>query len=395
MADPEIRSLDPGDIEALGDLRVQAFGGPGEEMALDRLKVPPERIVAAYDGSRAVGTVAVYDYHQFFGGRAVPCGGVAGVTIAPDQRGRGLARRLMAEATTRMRDDGLVISSLFPTSASLYRSLGWEVAGWWAQRSIPVGDLPRPSGEVQWAPVAHTDATLQQVHDAMARGRDGWLTAPPSWWERNGRRRQHGPKPAWSWIGHRDTAPAAMVVYQHRDSERGLFDLDATFVAGIDGAALADALAFLGGHGTTADRLVTTLPERVVAAHVAEASRTKVAFDWPWMLRLVDLPGAIAARGIPHGVSGEVHLDVSGPPVEDPGGTTGRHILRVEAGTATCEPGGDGTVRLGLGTVAALYAGGTDPAALAFDGAIEGGDDRSLSLLRAIFAGDPTLPIFF
>lgn len=392
---PEIRSLDPDDLDALGDLKLQAFGGPRQEMALDRLTVPPERTVAAYDGSRLVGTVSVYDYRQWFGGRAVPCGGVAGVTIAADQRGKGLARTLLGEATARMRGERQAVSSLFPTTASLYRSLGWEIAGWWARRSAPISGLPLPSGDVVWTPVDHTDPVLGEVHDVFAARRDGWITADPSWWERGGLRRTAGPKPSWSWVGRRGDEPVAMVVYHHADSERGLYDLEVEYVAGIDGPALRDALAFLGGHGTTVDRVITTLPERLLAAHVVEGSRTRTAFDWPWMLRIIDLPGAVAARGWPAGVTGEVHLDVADPPVVDPAGPTGPHVLTIDDGTARCEPGGDGTVRLGVGALAALYAGGADPAALAFDGALECDDDRSLSLLRAAFAGDPTLPIFF
>jgi GNAT superfamily N-acetyltransferase len=395
VAEPELRTLDPDDLAALSDLRALAFGGPRRELTPALLTVPAERTVAAYDGSRLVGTVAVLDFVQWFGGRAVPCGGVAGVTIAPDRRGSGLARALLGEATARMRRGGKVISSLYPTTAALYRSLGWEIAGWWAKRAVPVGDLPRPSGEVTWEPVDHTDPTLGEVHATCATGRDGWVVPPSGWWEASGRRRHDDPTPSWSWLGRRDGAPVAMAVYGYTTSQRALYDLDVAAVAGTDGPALGDALAFLGVNGTTADRVITTLPERLVAAHVVEASRTRATFDWPWMLRIVDLPGAVAARGWPAGVSGEVHLDVSGPTVDDPDGATGPWVLRIADGVATCEPGGDATVRVGTGTLGALYAGGADPVALAFDGAIEGADDETLSLMGAAFAGAPTLPFFF
>ncbi|CAN5899141.1 N/A [soil metagenome] len=395
MAEPELRTLDPGDLAALADLRSLAFGGPRQELTPELLTGPPEHVVAAYDGDRLVGMVAVLDFGQWFGRRVVRCGGVAGVMIAPDRRGSGLARTLLAEATARMRRDGQVISALYPTTASLYRSLGWEIAGWWAKRAIAVGDLPRPSGDVVWEPVDHTDPVLGEVHAACATGRDGWVVPSADWWAASGRRRQAESKPSWSWLGRRQCTPVAMAVYQYTTSERSLYDLDVTAAAGTDGPALRDALAFLGLNGTTADRVVTTLPERLLAAHLAEPSRTKATFDWPWMLRLVDLPGAVAARGWPSGVSGEIHLDVAGPSVPDPGGPAGPWVLSIDGGAATCEPGGEATVRLGVGTLAALYAGGADPAALAFDGAITGADDATLSMLGAIFAGTPTLPFFF
>lgn len=397
VTDLELRTLgtDAPDLAALGDLRTLAFGGPGRPPTVDQLTVPAERVVAAYEGTRLVGTVGVLDFEQWFGGRAVRCGGVAGVTVAPDHRGRGLARAMIAEAVGRMRAEGHVVSALYPTTASLYRSLGWEVAGWWAKRAVAVADLPRGDGAVTWEPADHADPVLGEVHRTMAVGRDGWVVPPADWWAATGRRRRSDPTPTWSWIGRRQATAVAGVVCRHRTSERSLFDLEVDQLVAVDGPALREALAFLGGNGTTADRVVTTLPERVVASHVAEGSRTRSSYDWPWMLRLVDLPAAVAARGWPAGLHAEVHLDVTGPPVDDPEGAVGRWVLEVDDGRATCEPGGDGTVRLSIGDLAALYAGGVDPAALAFDRRLRGADERTASLLRAAFAGTPTLPTFF
>lgn len=395
MTGIEIRSLDPGDLAPMADLRTLAFGGPRPELSPQTMAVPPEDTVAAYRGLRMVGTVAVQDFHQWFGGREVPCGGVAGVTVAPDQRGRGLARTMLVEAVARMQARGQVVSSLFPTTASLYRSLDWEIAGWWAQTAVAVADLPRPTGAVEWAPTTHDDAGLVAVQAACAGGRDGWVVPPTRYWQAQAARRQAAPEPSWSWIGHRDGAPVAAVVYGYKTSERGLFDLDVGLVAGVDGPALTDALAFLGANGTTADRAVTTLPVRLLARHLAEGSRTASTFDWPWMLRLVDLPGAVAARGWPSGVSVEAHLDLAGTGAAHPGAPAGRWVLRVADGAATCEPGGDGSLAVGAGDLASLYAGGVDPAALAADGRMVGADAGTLSGLRAAFAGEPTLPIFF
>lgn len=395
MADIDIRTLDPADLDDLANLRTLAFGGPRVHLDPATMAVAPDDTLAAYHSGRLVGTVAVHAYHQWFGGRSVPCGGLAGVTIAPDQRGRGLARTLLIEAAETMRARGQVISALYPTTASLYRSLGWEVAGWWVQRSVTAVDLPRPSGAVEWAPADHRDPVLASVYEECARGRDGWIVPAARWWHSQGTRRQAEDPPAWSWVGRRQGRPVAAVAYRYRASERAMVDVDVDLVVGADGPALTDALAFLGASGTTADRVFTTLPESLLVRHVAEASRTKVADDWPWMLRLVDLPGAVAARGWPTGVAAEIHLDVLPPPVADPGGTSGPWVLRVADGVGVCEPGGAGTVAVGAADLAALYAGGVDPTALARDGRLRGADDGTLSSLRAACAGDPALPFFF
>lgn len=393
--DIEIRALDPEDVPAMFDLSVHAFGGPRRDVEGDALLVTPDRTVAAYRGGRLVGSVAVIDMAQWFGGRAVPCGGVAGVTVAPDQRGRGLARTLLDEAVARMVGQGACVSSLYPTTASLYRSLGWEVAGGWARTAISTGELPAPTGDLDWEPSPHTDPALASAYEACARGRDGWILPPARWWRAQGLRREVDRTPSWSWVGRRRGEVVAAVAYHHARSERAMYDIEVDLVAGADGPALTDALAFLGASGTTVDRVKTSLPPVVLRLHLAEPSRTRIVEDWPWMLRLVDLPSAIAARGWPTGLTATVALEVEPASHASDGVGPQRWVLEVADGAAHLEPGGPGTVRLSTCDLARLYAGAVDPAALAASGRITGADEHQLSALRGAFAGDPSSPFFF
>jgi len=395
VTDPlEIRTLDPGDLDQLADLGTHAFGGPRRELTAEDMAVSPEHFVAAYRGERLVGTTGVHRFQQWFGGRAVPCGGVAGVTLAPDQRGAGVARRMLAAAAEAIRAQGEPISALYPTTASLYRSVGYEIAGWWGQRAVPVAELPGPSGTVEWEPVDPTDPAIAEVAEACASGRDGWIMPAPRWWAVWARRRT-AKEPTWTWLGRRQGAPVAAVSYGHAKADRALFDLDADLVVGADGSALADALALLGANGTTGDRVRTTLPGPVLARHVRQGSRIPTLQDWPWMLRIVDLPGAVAARGWPAGLVLEVDLRVA-PPThvpDDPVG--GDWVLRVADGQGTCQPGGSGTVQLAATDLASLYTGHLDPAQLVTEGRLDGAPPDIVSGLRAAFAGSPSLPMFF
>lgn len=395
MAEIDIRSLDPSDVDTMFDLGTHAFGGPRRSVEPDALIVPPEGCVAAYLGGRLVGTVAVIDMEQWFGGRTIPCAGVAGVTVSPDQRGQGLARSMLAEATRRMGEQRQVISSLYPTTASLYRSLGWEVAGGWNRTVISTADLPAPSETVEWGPVDHTDPDLAAMYEACAEGRDGWIVPPRRWWHTQGRRRETGSRPAWSWIGRRDGQAVAAAVYHHAESERAMFDVEVDLVVGSDGPALNDALAFVGASGTTVDRVRTSLPPTVLRTHLAEPSRTRSVEDWPWMLRLVDLPSAIEARGWPSGLTLTVELSVLPPTHRKDSVAAEQWVLEVADRSAALSPGGAGTVPLAATDLARLYAGAVDPGALAAAGRLTGADADTVSGLRAAFAGDPSSPFFF
>jgi GNAT superfamily N-acetyltransferase len=395
VAGLDIRTLDPGDLDQVADLGAHSFGGPRTVTTVETRAVPPEDTIAAYEGARLVGTAAVHRFRQWWGGKAVPCGGVAGVMVAPDQRGTGLSRTLLAEATSAMLSRGEPISALYPTTASLYRSVGYEVAGWWGQRAVSVRDLPTPSGDVTWAPTTPADPAVAVVQAACAEGRDGWVVPPQQFWVGWAHRQQEGT--TWTWVGRRPGSddPVAAVSYGHAKGERALFDIDAPVVLGVDGPALADALAFLGGNGTTGDRVRTPLPGPLLARHVPQASRIPTLDDWPWMLRLIDLPGAMAARGWPSGLDLEVHLDVTPPERVPDDRTAGRWVLRIADGDGTCAPGGDGTASVAVSDLASLYSGHLDPAQLVTEGRLRGATDRDVSGLRAAFAGHPSLPIFF
>ena len=319
------------------------------------------------------------------------------MTIAPDQRGRGLARSLLNEAVRRMQDEGQAVSALYPTTASLYRSLGWEISGWWAQTFVSVSGSTSADGRgVVGTGLAHRRRAAPCVRGLCPRSRRMGRPAARLVVRASGPAATRRATPTWSWVGRRGADPVAAVVYHHTTSDRGLFDLEADLVAGVDGPALTDALAFLGGHGTTADRVLTTLPSsRCWPATWPKGRGPRCKFDWPWMLRLVDVPRAFAARGWPAGVSIELDLGVTSASHTSSHEDVQRWQLRVDDGAVECDPGGRGTIVLSAGDLASLYAGGVDPAALAAEGRLSGADERMLSALRAAFAGDPTLPWFF
>lgn len=395
MADIEIRTLDPDDLDQVADLGAHAFGGPRPRLTLENRAVPPEDTVAAYVGSRLVGTTAAHRFRQWFGGRAVPCAGVAGVMVAADQRGTGLARRMLAASAAAARDRGEPISALYPTTASLYRSVGFEVAGWWGRRSVAVADLPAPTGAVTWEPVDPAAPEIAAVQARCAEGRDGWVVPPGPWWRMWSSRRTEEGATTWTWLARRDGVPVAVVSYGHGDAERALYDLDVDVLVGIDTPALVDALALLGANGTTGDRVHTTLPGPLLARLVRQASRIPTTKDWPWMLRLLDLPGAVAARGWPAGVELEVDLRVTPPSHVPDDPTAGDWVLRVADGEGTCTPGGTGRVGVAVTDLAALYSGLLDPAQLVDEGHLVGATAAEVGALRAACAGSPSLPVFF
>jgi len=334
--------------------------------------------VAELDG-RPVGFIRVREYQQYFGGAAVPMGGVASVAVAPHVRRRGVASALLAAAIADMREHGEVISALYQSAIPVYRLSGWENVGVYERAQVGPQDfatLPRPAGDV---PVRLADkADLPAIHaayTAVASTVDGML----------------------------DRATAEMA------PERVL-DFDVVLVAGEDArgyltaARYGDrlvchdvvapdrdtALALLGSLASWTGQL-TKVELRIMDPAWWQLLRTRPTDYFPevdpWMLRVVDLPAAVAARGwptaahlAPLAVDIEVH-DEQAP------WHTGRHRLVLDGGTVRCEPGGSGAVRLSARALGPWFAGSSDSAALRRAGLLDG--DADAARLLDVLTGAP------
>lgn len=390
--DISIESIRVGDEEQRHDLRRQAFGGT-DEFDPEAPVVESERIVSAYAGDSLVGTVVTLPFQMWWGGRPVPCGGVSGVVIRPEMRGRGLAKAMLRESFDRMLERGEVTSALYPTTSTLYRSVGYEVGGFYRWRKVALDLLP-PVGDddLDWRRVSFDDPAIARVHDAMAPSIDGFISPGPLWWTRVPYlwSREKGTN-RYAYVGSRGEDDVATVVYKYTKSDDRLYELSLDLLAGTDGPAVRSALAFLAGNGTTAGHVTTTLPTALLARHIAHMQLTKADDDWPWMLRLVDARAAMAGRRIPASVAGRVEIDVADEVIPL---NAAAHVLEIGAGSAALVPGGSGRVRIPVTALAAIYA-GADVRAMATAGTIAGATAADVDLLAAAFVSTPAMPFFF
>lgn len=387
-----VEHLRKGDEAEALRLGQQAFGGT-DAYDPERPTVGEGRHLAAYRDGRLLAQVRRHQFGQYFGGRRLACAGISGVSVAPEARNQNLARRLLVQSMDRAAEGGEAIAALYPTTAALYRSVGFEVAGWWVQHGLALNELPRGDGSMTWEPAAFDDPRAVAIYDRMAPDHDGWLDPGPDFWAwRALQARKDDKVNRYLYIGERGGEPAAAIQYSYGTADRAMYRIDVEAINAIDGAALRSALAFLGANGTTADELRTVLPIDEIELHVAHAQRTTVQRTWPWMLAIVDLQAAIAGRGYPSGVSGSVPLAV-----HDPHRATnaGHWVLSLADGEAHLEPGGDGHIEVTITDLAAVFSGHLDPLRLARAGRLGDPTAAEIGLLRAAFAGQPSLTIFF
>lgn len=387
-----IESIRAGDKAQRHDLLRQAFG-PTDAFDPDLAVPTSERIVAAYVGETLMGTTVVLDFTMTWGGSPVPGGGLTSVAVRPELRGSGAARALLRESFDRMRARGEVVATLFPTTATLYRSIGFEVCGSHVWRRIPLEAIPTgPAKALQWRRVDFDDPGLRAMYDRMAGRIDGWAVTDDNWWAGSHRSMSMATsKNRFAYLGARDGIDAAAVVYRYESSKDHFYELAADLVAGVDEAAVAGALGFLATNGTTASEVETTLPASLLNRHLPSMQQAKVTNDWPWMLRLVDVAGAIAARGWPSTVTGRVELDIVDEAIP---ANAGHHVFEIADGTASLTRGGSGTVTATVNDLAVIYTGG-DVRGLADADRLTGATRTDIDLLAAAATSHPSMPFFF
>ncbi|WP_144127505.1 GNAT family N-acetyltransferase [Catellatospora sichuanensis] len=390
----EVRQLQEQDGPAAWRLGSIAFGFHATAMP-EKFGTAPGRVAwGAFDGDRLIAKAVDRAQGQWFGGRIVPTAGVAGVAVAPEVRRGGLGRQVLTRLLAGARDRGAAISALFPSTPYPYRRLGWEEVGALTYLSVPTSALAavRPGPGVTLRP-----ATADDVRAVRGLYRE-WARAGTGMMERSGLLYDTAPEEL---LAAFDGVTVAV-------NAEGAIDGYATWVRGPDSdpvgrvtahdlvaatqEALCALLAMFGGWASVApvtvlrlgagDPALLEIPTTLVTEHSRQ----------PWMLRLVDAPAAIAARGWPGHLSGAVDLALADP--ECPW-NAGAWRLVLDGGIGRLEPGGSGGTRFTPRGLAVWYAGAATPAVLRRAGLLAG-DAVADGLLAAATAGPvPVLHDFF
>jgi predicted acetyltransferase len=374
------REGDSGELEALLSAALHA-PGLGEFMGV----VGIENFRELRLGDRLVAGFGYVPMGQWFGDVSVPCAGITVVGVAPEHRGSGAGSTMMRLMLEEMHRDGTPLSSLYPAVLGFYQSAGFERAGQRITYELALNEIDVHERELDLKPISHEDyPTIRELYDRRARVSSGNLDRPAWMWEH----KLHSEKQRlFRYLVMNGDAPEGYLIYRQGDTRT---PITVTDVCVLTQRAARRVLTFLAGHrsmieqvtwnGGPLDPLVYLLREPMVAVARARAM-TSLSFDW--MLRLVDVPKALALRGYPAGLSAELHLDVRDDILPS---NQGRMVLSVEGGRGEVHPGGEGRIRLHVRDLAALYSGFMSPAELRVLGTLDG-PDADLALAGATFAG--------
>ncbi|HEV2451444.1 MAG TPA: GNAT family N-acetyltransferase [Streptosporangiaceae bacterium] len=395
-----VRPLAAGDdLDAAFDLRRRAFGPPagagsGESQGpaagahaiwrtANESVIRDGRHLGVFDGPRLIAAGLVHDMRQWWRGRAVPMAGVAGVAVAPEERGRGVGRTLMTALLDLIAARSYPLSALFPSTLPIYRSLGWEIAGTSHEAAIAAHALrplaissPEAPPEVDVRRAGPDDAAralavLNRVHqDAGDCG--------PATRDEPSLRLALGNEGFYCYL-----AEDGLLMYTWR---RGHDEIFVQLAVASSEATTRALWGIVASHCWIAGLVRARIgPADPVWWMTREPFADAVDHD-TWMLRVLDPAAAIAGRGFPAGLSAGASLELTDEARPE---NSGRWRLEVSGGHGSLsrDSGHGPALVAGARGLAALYAG--TPVATLRRAGLAGGDSGGDALLDAAFAGAP------
>ncbi|PRZ05110.1 putative acetyltransferase [Isoptericola sp. CG 20/1183] len=334
------------DVPAARRLGDEAFGAPATPRPAPEPGTWPSANVrpwSAYDGEELVATLGVRRFTSWFHGAAVPTAGFAGVTVAAERRGEGVLRPLFDAALAEAREQGEVISTLYPSAAGIYRSLGYEVIGSYDEARLPMAALATvrpPAGGVRTRRAAPADVeAIRAVYRTWAAAQNGPLTRTekPFLPEPD---ELFGLESGYTGISLAvgpDDEVLGFASWNRGSGYDGTGTIEVDDLVALTPDAARALWRVLGSFGTVAGsvRLSTSGawtgsdPSRLVLP-----DHTVTTTSRPYMLRLLDVPAALGTACLPP-LSARVPFSVVDPRTPD---VEGSWTLLVHDGVAQVHP---------------------------------------------------------
>jgi predicted acetyltransferase len=391
MSDLEVRIASAAELPEFAALREVGYAIPaGRRKAwADEIlgSGRAERLLGAYRDGRLMGMLNVLAFQQWFGGRSLPMGGVASVVVAPEERGLGIAPRLLERALELIAERGETISTLGPATSWVYRKCGWEHGGLYGVASVRTSELVAlPAGQSRERRANPDDAAdrdgIIAAYDRAAPGRPGYLARPPWLWdERLGAAPQRH-----VYVVERDARIEGYVAYTQSAAVRG-YTVWVDDLTAVDADTERTLWRHLGAHAAQADRVtVAGVPLDALALMLPEQTIRPVGQQL-WMTRIVDAAGAIAQRGYPAGVRAQVSFRLVDPMVAKNDGCWRIVVDDGEGRLEALDPSSEPEIELSINALATLFTGWSTSAVVVASGQARGLSPRVGADLDAIFSG--------
>ncbi|MGI9471906.1 MAG: GNAT family N-acetyltransferase [Rubripirellula sp.] len=352
------------------------------EMYVDR--VGRENLRGVYRDDRLAGGMAFYRMGQYFGGNALDCAGFSGVAISPTERGNGAGGKLLKSVLGEIRDEGIPIASLYASTQSLYRGLGFEQAGTQTLYSIPLNSIACHDRELEIHRL--TDPPLEKLNriaSVRAERGNGQLRRTTGLWKRL--IDPYDQRGSITYLIGDFDAPEGYAIFRPGTREGGVPQpLISTDVVANTPAALRRLLTLIRDHRSMCDSFEWYGAPNDSLHYFADEQWLTVKHFVRWMLRIVDLPAALTGRGYAPSLEGELHFKIEDTVLPE---NSGSWKLVLNDGKASVEPGGRGDLAMDIQTLAPMFSSLYSATELAQLGKLRSNSPSQIDFATDVFAG--------
>jgi len=268
-----------------------------------------ERVHAAFEADRIVGGAGAFSYRLSVpGGGDVPAAGVTVVGVLPTHRRRGVLTSLMTAQLDDCRARGDLVAYLWASESTIYGRFGYGLASRigamrLARERSGFGQPFEPRGTVRLVEPAEALRTFPALYDRTRAQRPGMFSRSREWWETrrlfdDPARRQGGPLNRA--LLELDGEPAGYALYRvKQDWQDGASAgvVTVTEVVTPTPEATRELWRWLLDFDWTSEFVADLLPlDHPLFLLLAEPRRLRLTVNEGVWVRLVDVPGALAAR---------------------------------------------------------------------------------------------------
>jgi predicted acetyltransferase len=294
---------------------------------------------------------------------------------------------MIQRSLEELHSQGVPLASLYPATTTFYRRAGYERAAQRLIYEVPAAAIGMRDYTLDVSPAGPDEyAIIKQLYAQQGASGSGFIDRPEFYWRQF---LEPKDKRSYKFIVRRDGVPEGYVVFNHASWGEPLQVRD---IVALTPAAGRRLLTLLADHRTMIETVrLPGGPNDTLLFLLAE-QKPKVSWSLDLMLRIVDVAGALGARGYPGGVSAELHFDIHDDLL---GQNSGPWVLSVAEGRGSARQGGQGRIRLHVRDLAALYSGYMTPQQLRVAGTLDG-PEEDLATAALVFAGPrPWTPDMF
>jgi predicted acetyltransferase len=364
-----------------------------------------------FDGGEMAAALADRRFDARVNGAMVKANGIGMVASAITSRRRGLVRDLIGAHLAQLREDGVALSLLYPFKFRFYGRMGWG----FGERGMEIKADPREFaaygravGHVREALYVEKGAvqpaageTLESVIDVLDRlhpyAAGGWQLATArtrtDW--RSMLEVSRGRRYVFFWSPGRGAEPQGYAILYFRE-ERHEGDVSVREVAGATPDAWRGLFHLISQHDSQNKKVRLYLPYEHQFVELLDNPRVEAEIGHGPMVRAVDLPALLTARGTEGAAPGRCSLTVTGDALAPWNEGTWQVSLSDRGGPVKverCLPCGDWGARADLegpiDAISQLACGVRGVDAMMRYGLLTGHEGPGLSFARALFPQKP------